>query len=348
MQEAVRAWFDRRTFAADDFPPERLVRAKGGRTVSVVLPARDEEATVGEIVRALRAELMTTTSLVDEVVVIDSDSRDRTAEVARAAGATVWAASEILPELGSVPGKGEALWSSLAVTTGDLVVFLDSDVSDFSCATVCGLLGPLLTEPGVRLVKGCFDRPLADGHTVLPSGGGRVTELAARPLLAAHRPELSGVVQPLAGEFAAPREVLESLSFAPGYGVDIGILLDVHAAGGLDALAQVDLGVRRHRNSPDAALSAMALQIQGAVFRRLGALGVARDGTGVPRDGAGDSRDGAVGDELTRFERDGEGGDFRPTTVRVPSAERPPMAWVRARASGGSVAVPSPGGPVAG
>ena len=342
MHETVRAWFDRRTFVAADFPPERLVRVKGRRTVSVVLPARDEEATVGEIVRTLRAELMTTTPLVDEVVVIDSDSRDRTAEVARAAGATVWAASEILPELGSVPGKGEALWSSLAVTTGDLVVFLDSDVSDFSCATVCGLLGPLLTEPGVRLVKGCFDRPLADGHTVLPSGGGRVTELVARPLLAAHRPELSGVVQPLAGEFAAPREVLESLSFAPGYGVDIGILLDVHAAGGLDALAQVDLGVRRHRNSPDAALSAMALQIQGAVFRRLGG------GAAGSREGAVGPDPRGVGDELTRFERDGEGGDFRPTTVRVPSAERPPMAWVRARASGGAVAVPSPGGPVAG
>src|SRR5919107_158424 len=244
-------WFAERTFQYPDWTVESLVAAKAGRRVSVALPALDEEATVGAIVAAILPLTSGPAPLVDELVVVDSGSTDRTVEVAAAAGARVVLRTDVLPELPPVPGKGEVLWRSLAATTGDLLVYLDSDLVDFDPGFVPALLGPLLTVPGVGLVKGFYRRPLrleTSDAEALDSGGGRVTELLARPLIAALRPELSGIVQPLGGEYAATRALLESVPFAPGYGVEIGLLLDTHTRLGLAGLAQVNLGVRKHRN----------------------------------------------------------------------------------------------------
>jgi len=317
MLPETEAWFRDRSLAARDFDAAAVTAAKNGRRLSVVLPARDEEATVGAIVTALREHLVEAVPLLDEIVVIDSDSVDDTARVAREAGARVYAQSEILPEWGSVPGKGEALWKSLAVTTGDIVAFIDADLRDFDPSFALGLLAPLVTDPSLGFVKGCYDRPLADGATVLPSGGGRVTELVARPLIDAWWPELAGFAQPLAGEYAATREVLERIPFARGYGVELALLVDVWKLVGLDAMAQVDLGTRRHRNSPDVALARMAAQIQRTAWERL-----VREGR-LSTSAEPDHR-------LTTFTRSGA-GTYSPTTTLVETGDRPPMGQVRAR-----------------
>lgn len=314
--DPVGDWSTRRTYRASDFRAGDLVAAKAGRRISVVLPARNEAATVGSIVSALRTELVDRVPLIDELVVVDSHSTDTTAQVARAAGAHVVAQGEVLPGWGDLPGKGEALWKSLAATDGDIVAFLDSDLRDFDPALATGLLGPLLTEPEVVFCKGAFDRPLDDGRTVLPAGGGRVTELVARPLLAVHWPALAGFVQPLVGEYAGTRAALESIPFAGAYGVDIGILIDLFEEYGLDALAQVDLGRRTHRNSPDAALAVMAMHQHLAVLHRLRRHGRVTDAA-------------PPGDSLTLHHRDPASGDFVSETVAVTPGERPPMREVR-------------------
>ncbi|HJC60867.1 MAG TPA: glucosyl-3-phosphoglycerate synthase [Candidatus Dietzia intestinigallinarum] len=320
--DPVRDWSARRSYRAADFRAADLVAAKAGRRISVVLPARDEESTVGQIVTALRTELMDRIPLIDELVVVDSHSTDATATVAADAGARVVAQGEILPAVGDVPGKGEALWKSLAATDGDIVTFLDADLREFDTDFAVGLLGPLLTEPGVVFCKGAFDRPLDDGRTVLPAGGGRVTELVARPLLATYWPALTGFVQPLGGEYAGTRRALEAIPFAGAYGVDIGILIDLHELYGLDALAQVDLGRRVHRNSPDSALSVMAMHQHLAVLERLRRHGrVARGG------GPGD--DDEPGDTLILHRRDAGTGEFVAESIRVAPGERPPMREVR-------------------
>ena len=313
MDAATTAWFHGRTSVGTAWDREQLAGLKAGALVSVVLPARDEAATVGSIVRTLRTELMERVPLVDELVVVDSGSRDATAAVAADAGATVVQQQHILPELGDVPGKGEALWKSLAATRGDLIAFVDADLRAFDEQFVVGLLGPLLAGDGVQFVKGFYDRPLAIGAQVLPAGGGRVTELVARPLLNMHWPELAGFVQPLAGEYAARRSLLETMPFLSGYGVEIAMLIDVVEAVGLDAMAQVDLGRREHRNSDDAALGRMASQVQLAVLSRLHAHGKALF-TGPPRT------------RLTQFTRQGE--KFVAATSDVGVLERPPMVDV--------------------
>ncbi|HEV2796480.1 MAG TPA: glucosyl-3-phosphoglycerate synthase [Nocardioides sp.] len=269
MRDDVQAWFARRTSAMADWDAATLARSKGLTTVSVVLPARNESATVGDIVRRLRRELVEDVPLVDEVVVIDSGSDDDTGQVAREAGATVFRQCDVHAELGDRPGKGEALWKSLFVTSGDIVVFVDADLRDFDPGFAVGLIGPLLADPRTQFVKAIYDRPLQDGRTVLPAGGGRVTEILARPLLNAHYPELAGIVQPLAGEYAGRRTLLERLPFASGYGVEIAMLVDVLHEVGLDAISQVDLGRRSHRNSPDDALGRMAGQVYLALLSRL-------------------------------------------------------------------------------
>ena len=322
MLPETEGWFRRRSLAARDFDAGGVAAAKAGRRLSVVLPARNEEATVGAIVTALREQLVAAVPLLDEIVVIDSDSTDGTAAVARAAGATVYAQSEILPDCGSVPGKGEALWKSLAATTGDVVAFIDADLREFDPAFAVGLLAPLVLDPSLRFVKGCYDRPLADGVTVLPSGGGRVTELVARPLIDAWWPELAGFVQPLAGEYAATRETLECIPFARGYGVELALLIDVLDLVGLEAMAQVDLGTRRHRNSPDGDLARMASQIQLTALDRL-----VRDGR-LTAHADPDPR-------LTTFARSPSGA-YTPTTTRIETGDRPPMREVRAQLRAGS------------
>ncbi|GIL36596.1 glucosyl-3-phosphoglycerate synthase [Phycicoccus sp. DTK01] len=296
-----------------------LLAAKGATTVSVVIPARDEEATVGDVVAGVRRAWVEDVPLVDELVVIDSDSTDRTAEVARAAGATVHAAAEVLPGLGPARGKGEALWKALHVTNGDVLVFLDADLVEWGTHFVSGLLGPLLTDPGVALVKAVYDRPLLDAEGREAETGGRVTELVARPLLALHHPELAGLVQPLAGEWAVRRSAFERFSVPVGYGVEIAALVDTAALLGADAVAQVDLGRRTHRHHRHDTLGPMAVQVLAAVEARLG--------RGV--EAAAGVADGRA--TLKQYERTAEG--FTPRPREVDLAERPPAVTVEGYAS---------------
>ncbi|TGA96433.1 glucosyl-3-phosphoglycerate synthase [Streptomyces sp. MZ04] len=303
MLEEAERWLSRRSWSVADRPLDRLTAAKkaSGTSVSVVLPALDEAETVGAIVAEIRRELVEKAPLVDELVVIDSGSRDRTAEVAREAGARVVHRDEILPRIPAVPGKGEVLWRSLLVTGGDIVAFIDADLKEFSADFVSGIVGPLLTEPDVDFVKAMYDRPLGSAA----GQGGRVTELMARPLLNMHWPQLAGFVQPLGGEYAARRSLLERLPFPVGYGVELGLLVDALHTVGLDALAQVDVGVRRHRHQDGQALGRMAAAIYRTAQLRL-------------------ARGHLVRPELTQFER-GEHG-FEPRTYSVDTEERPPMA----------------------
>ncbi|MEU5902700.1 MULTISPECIES: glucosyl-3-phosphoglycerate synthase [Streptomyces] len=305
MLEEVEHWLSRRSWSVADRPLDLLAAAKraGGASVSVVLPALDEEGTVGEIVAEIRRELMERVPLVDELLVVDSGSTDRTAEVAAAAGAKVVHRDAILPRLPAVAGKGEVLWRSLLATSGDIVAFVDADLKEFSADFVSGIVGPLLTDPDVAFVKAMYDRPLAGAG----GQGGRVTELMARPLLNMHWPRLAGFVQPLGGEYAARRSLLERLPFPVGYGVELGLLVDALHTVGLDALAQVDVGVRRHRHQDGQALGRMAAAIYRTAQVRL-------------------ARGHLVRPELTQFVR-GEGG-FEPRTHPVDTEERPPMADV--------------------
>jgi len=270
MDPRAHEWLGRRTSAAADWPLDRVVAAKGDTRVSVVIPARDEEASVGEVARMIRAELMDGAGLVDELVVMDSLSGDATAAVALAAGAEVFSVADVVPGLGVRAGKGEALWKSLFVTTGDVLVFIDADLTEWGTHFVTGLLGPLLTDPTTSLVKGFYDRVL-DLGTGVSAEGGRVTELVARPWLALHRPELAAVVQPLAGEWAIRRELFASLRVPTGYAVELAALVDTERAHGLDVIAQVDLGTRAHRHQSLRDLSGMATQIMAAALARVGA-----------------------------------------------------------------------------
>jgi glucosyl-3-phosphoglycerate synthase len=253
-----------RTFRAGEFDLARLVADKSGRQISVCLPARDEEDTVGEIVETIRRALVEQFSLVDEILVVDDHSGDRTARVAADAGATVLQAADILPEYGEGHGKGEALWKSLYASKGDLIVWCDADVRDFDPDFVVGLVGPLLTRPDLQFVKGFYERPVDNGA----ERGGRVTELVARPVISLLFPHLAPIVQPLAGEYAGRREALELLPFVEGYGVDLGLLIDMAARFGLDAMAQVDLGTRVHRNRPLDELSVQATSVLQTALRR--------------------------------------------------------------------------------
>ncbi len=254
----------RRRFVSGEFHPDDLVLHKGATTVSVCLPARNEEATVGIIVEAIRAELMDDVGLVDELVVMDDHSTDRTPEVAEAAGATVVACSDVLTHLGNQPGKGETLWKSLFASSGDVVAWCDSDVANFGTHFVTGLLGPLLIDDSIGFCKGFYHRPVGADQR----GGGRTTELVARPIIALLFPELADIVQPLAGEYAGRRDVLERVPFVQGYGVEMGLLIDVCRLAGYDAIAQVDLGTRVHRNRPLHELSAQATEVMQVALHR--------------------------------------------------------------------------------
>jgi glucosyl-3-phosphoglycerate synthase len=310
----------RRSSHARDWLPQRLVAAKAltGTRVSVVLPALDEERTVGTIVAQVRHDLVEGArtggaSLVDELVVVDSGSSDDTVARAREAGARVVLREQVLPDVAPLPGKGEVLWRGVAATSGDVVVFLDSDLEDFTTDFVLGLLGPLLTDPDVALVKATYDRPLRQGESVLPAGGGRVTELVARPLLNLFWPALAGFVQPLSGEYAARRSLLERLEFPTGYGVELGLLVDALGMVGLDGLAQVDLVRRKHRNSDDAKLGAMASEIIQVALDRLARQGRLRLA-------------GPLAGSLVQFTRVGE--QYTAHSLDVTLRERPALLTV--------------------
>lgn len=275
MSGSVDSWFAANTTSWCDHPLADLVAAKraSGLSVSLVVPARNEAATVGDVVSRVRTALVETTELLDEIVVIDSDSTDDTFSVAEDAGAAVHRSAEIRPDLGSFPGKGEAMWKSLFVTSGDVLVFMDADLTDWDTHFVPGLLAPLLTRPEISLVKGFYERPLVvDGVELLDDAaayeGGRVTELVARPLLNLLYPQLAGLVQPLAGEWAIRRSVFAGLRVPTGYAVETTALIDTLELLGIDAIAQVDLGRRAHRHQALRDLGAMATQILTAVWAR--------------------------------------------------------------------------------
>jgi glucosyl-3-phosphoglycerate synthase len=298
------SWLAARTSSIEDWSSGALVERKRDQRIAVVLPARNEAATVGEIVAAIVADHTSgeRRPLVDEVVVVDSGSQDATAEIASRAGARVVAARR--------PGKGEAMWHGLAATDADLVVFIDADLERFDSRFVSALVGPMLTDPVVEFVKATYDRPVAGGST---AGGGRVTELMARPLLSTFWPELGGVLQPLSGEYAARRALLERLPFRCGYGVDIGLLLDAFTEVGLDGLAQVDLHRRHHRHSELQSLGRMAAEVLHTVVDRLIA-----DGR-VPCD---------IDASALILQPQREAGSLSVAAHDVEVEERPPLAFV--------------------
>lgn len=300
-------WLADHTWQRPPWTAAELQAAKRGRTVSVVLPALNEGPTVAAVIDTITPMVG---GLVDELIVLDSGSTDDTEARAVAAGARVVHREEALPEIPPHPGKGEALWRSLAATTGDIVVFIDSDLIDPDPMFVPRLVGPLLTEEGIHLVRGFYRRPLKLGDGQDANGGGRVTELVARPLLAALRPQLRCVLQPLGGEYAGTRELLTSVPFAPGYGVEIGILIDTYDRYGIDAIAQVNLGVRTHRNRPLSELGPMSRQIIATLLTR---CGIADSGAG-----------------LTQFLPASAGVDgYLTRTSTVSLDDRPPMNTVR-------------------
>lgn len=259
-----------RTWHHGDFALDALVGRKRelGTTASLVLPARDEEATVGSVVAAYLP--LREAGLLDEVVVVDSLSSDRTAAVAAEAGATVVAVGDVHPEVPAARGKGEAMWRGLLASTGDLVAFADADVLDAGPHYGIGLLGPLLTDPDVQLVKGFYERPIVGADGAVEEHGGRVTELTARPLLSLYRPDLARLVQPLAGEYAGRRSLFEAVPFPVGYGVEVALLLDAHSRHGAAGIDQVDLGRRTHRRQSQQQLGVMAAEVLAAALRRLG------------------------------------------------------------------------------
>ncbi|MFC6020304.1 glucosyl-3-phosphoglycerate synthase [Plantactinospora solaniradicis] len=319
VSPVVEAWTTYRTGNAAQWTTRRLVKAKGETTVSVVIPARNEEATVGAIVDTLRRHLIEKAPLIDELIVVDSRSTDATAVVAAAAGARVVAQDEMTRGLPRLEGKGDALWAGLAAASGDVIAFVDADLRRFSPRFVTGLVGPLLTDPTVAFVKGFYHRPLVGATGLEPDGGGRVTELMARPLLNMFWPELAGFVQPLAGEYAARRDVLEQIPFVSGYGVEIAMLIDLLDLVGLDALAQVDLGERFHRHQDTEALGRMSAQILYTAWSRLHRRGLVAEP--VPPTAA-----------LTQFRRGGNQAlphlDREIEVTDVSVAERPPLATV--------------------
>ncbi|MFL5823938.1 MAG: glucosyl-3-phosphoglycerate synthase [Solirubrobacteraceae bacterium] len=260
-----RALHPTKIFSHTAFSAQRLA-AQRGRTVSVCLPARDEARTIGPILSELLP--LRQAGVIDQLVVVDK-SQDGTAAIARRLGAEVHHQDDLMPEFGPVLGKGDAMWRSLSVLHGEIVCFLDADSESFGSHFACGLLGPLLCEEGISFVKGYYRRPFRVGGTVLPDEGGRVTELTARPLLRLFYPELDVIRQPLAGEIAVRRRILDQLPFVTGYGVDVALLLDAYGAVGLDGLAQVDLDVRQNAHQPLRDLGEMALAVLHAVSTRL-------------------------------------------------------------------------------
>jgi glucosyl-3-phosphoglycerate synthase len=268
----VERWFGEANFHHAEFGDlRRLVALKESQqlTVSLVLPTLDEEETIGPIVRRAMREMVGRVPLLDEVLVIDSASTDRTREIAEAEGARVVQHPDVLPRYGSFRGKGEALWKSIYETSGDIIVFADTDVKNWHHRMVYGTLGPLLHEPRLQYVKGYYQRPIVEGGVLKEGGGGRVTELVARPLINLFYPELSGLIQPLSGEYAGRRTLLESIPFFTGYAVEIGHLIDAAERLGVEGLGQVDLERRIHRNQELEGLSRMSFVILQAVMKRL-------------------------------------------------------------------------------
>lgn len=312
----VDKWFAENTYHADEFADLHALldlKRQRGLSISLALPALNEEATVGNVIQSIKRPLMDEVPLIDELVLIDSRSTDRTVDIARRLGVPVFVHQDILPRYGLHGGKGEALWKSLFITHGDLIIWIDTDIVNVHPRFVYGLIGPLLLNPDVQFVKGFYQRPLRVEGKLEEGGGGRVTELTARPLLNLFFPELSGVIQPLSGEYGGRRSLLERLPFYTGYGVETGMLIDVLERAGLSSIAQVDLRVRIHRNQPLQALSKMSFAIIQVVINKL-----------ERRFGPGLLEDVNTSMKLIRRVND----DFRLEVQEIIEYERPPMVEI--------------------
>jgi glucosyl-3-phosphoglycerate synthase len=290
----------------------RLValKEKKGLKISLAFPTLNEEATIGKEILVMRTELADRYPLLDEIAVIDSSSKDNTKKIAEQFGAKVFISKSILPKYGSFRGKGENLWKSLYALEGDIIVWVDADISNISPKFVYGLIGPLLEDDSVSYVKAFYERPIRSAAGIAPSGGGRVTEILVRPLFSLFYPELAGLVQPLSGEYAGRRTLLEKLSFSVGYGVELGHLVDILEMEGTGALAQVDLDMRIHRNQDIAALSRMSFGILNTLYSRLERYGKLKltETTGASH---------------IRLEWDG--AEHKPVFTGISPEERPPM-----------------------
>src|SRR6056297_854611 len=276
----LSTWLKRNTYHHSAFSElEDLVaqKQKQGLSISLCIPTLNEEATIGKEIILFRSELMSRYPLLDEIAVIDSGSTDDTVSVARSFGADVYLADNILPDLDSKKGKGENLWKAIYQLKGDIIVYIDADIKNIHPRFVYGLVGPLIRRPEIQYVKAFYDRPLAFSGGIRPSGGGRVTEILIRPLFSLFFPELTGIIQPLSGEYAVRREVLEAIPFPIGYGVETSHLLDVYTRWGMSAFAQTDLDQRVHRNQPTRSLGKMAFGILQTFLSRVKELEIIGD-----------------------------------------------------------------------
>ena len=290
-------------------------KEKAGLSISLCIPTLNEESTIGKEVVIFKSELMNRCHLLDEIAVIDSGSEDRTLEVASSFGADTYLSSEILPEQGVKRGKGENLWKAIHQLKGDIIVYVDADIKNIHHRFVYGLVGPLIHRPEVSYVKAFYDRPLAFSDSVRPSGGGRVTEILTRPLFSLFFPELTAIIQPLSGEYAVRRDVLEQIPFPVGYGVETSHLIDVYTSRGLKAFAQTDLDQRVHRNQETRSLGKMSFGILQSFLNRL-----KRDGTL--------QWEGEFQTVLRQFQARNE--TYETVEHDIPEYERPPMITVPA------------------
>ncbi len=265
-------WLAERTFHHSNFWDIKWLveeKQRQGLSISLCLPALNEEKTIGQEIVILKAELADRYPLLDEIAVIDSGSTDRTCEIAASFGADVYVSSEHLTEQGNQPGKGENLWKALYLLTGDIIVYVDADIKNIHPRFVYGLVGPLIQDPDVHYVKAFYDRPIASSGGLRPTGGGRVTEILIRPLFSLFYPELAAILQPLSGEYAGRRSILEQIPFPVGYGVETAMLIDIYERLGLYAFAQTDLDRRIHRNQETIALGRMAFGVLRTFMSRL-------------------------------------------------------------------------------
>lgn len=310
-------WIHTHTFHYNQFSDlNGLVSAKEERQlkISLCLPTLNEELTIAKELVILKSELMTRYPLLDEIVVIDSGSSDKTCEVARAFGADVYLADEILPHLPHYRGKGENLWKALYITSGDIIVYLDADIKNIHHRFAYGLIGPLLLHPGIKYTKAFYDRPIAiSKDEIRPTGGGRVTELVIRPLFSLFFPELAQIMQPLSGEYAGFREIFEQIPFPIGYGVETSIILDIYRKWGMEVMAQVDLEKRVHRNQDTKALGRMAFAIMKTFINRKERQGLIQ----LERE---------LFDEMIQYRL--VKGEFEAKTTRIEDLERPPMVTI--------------------
>lgn len=306
-------WLQQRTFHHSNFWNLRWLveeKERQGLKISLCLPAYNEEKTIGKEIVILKSELKDRYPLVDEIAVIDSGSKDKTREIAKSFGADVYLAEEHLKECGDHRGKGENLWKALYLLKGDIIVYVDSDINNIHPRFVYGLVGPLIRDPDIHYVKAFYDRPLAFDQGIRPSGGGRVTEILVRPLFSLFYPDLTAIIQPLSGEYAGRRSVLEQIPFPVGYGVETAMLIDIYSKLGLDGFAQTDLDTRVHRNQETIALGRMSFGILRTLFNRLS-----------------DEQRFRVQEELPKIMRQHrvEDGQFELIEYLIEEFERPPM-----------------------